>query len=441
MMNVHHGIEYIFVGEESWFDCITLSFLTSFLWRKNVFSLTLTLLSFSSWMFVKDSDADNNNNSHIEREKTFSFLHRMIAGKKEKRTTDFVSPSNTITEASIESLWRPTNMETKVILAGWLIHLFACFYFVRPIRSLLHRALLTLLPCVLLTVISTRDLPYFHMTSIMAISLCWMTMIRLIHLIVLSPSDVQTLRTYAWKFLWLLVPIIPCKSPKPLGYYLALATAKLLLTHWIHRWLLTCEASDSYARVAMFFVSVCAGPFVTDLQIALVQLVTQNRYTVLEFNNYPFLSKSVREFWGRRYNRLISSLLKESIFDPVRRLPFSSSAIAALTSFIISGLLHGHVALGGFGAPSPVPAILFFVLQGFACCVEIMCPFTLPKPIAIILTQGFLLMTAPLYLGLFTRAGPEFYQLNKPPLSDVPWLPKIPVPSYCPKWHAPIVDY
>jgi hypothetical protein len=208
---------------------------------------------------------------------------------------------------------------------------------------------------------------------------------------------------------------------------------KLFLTHWLTRWLMTCEASDSYTRVAMFFASVCAGTFLTDLQIALVQLVTRNKYTVLEFNNYPFLSKSVREFWGRRYNRLVSSLLKESIFDPVRRLPSSSATIGSLASFIISGLLHGHVAIAGFGAPSPASAILFFVLQGLACCVEVICPFTLPEPIAIILTQAFLLITAPLYLGLFTRVGPEFYVLNKPMLYDVPWLPKIPIPSYCPQ--------
>ena len=323
-------------------------------------------------------------------------------------------------------------MDARLTPLGWLGHILACFFLVRSIRPMAYRAVLTIVPCFLLTLAACRHLPYLQMTSIMTISLCWMVTIRLVHLIVLVPGELQSLRSYAWKFLWLVIPIVPCKSTTSPGFYVALAAFKLLVSHWINRWLLTCTPSDSYARIAMFFVTVCAGSFMQDLLMALVQLLTRNKYTVLEFNNYPFLARTVREFWGRRYNRLISSLLKESVFDPLRRLHLASTLVAAMASFVVSGLLHAHVAMGGFGASSPLPAFAFFALQGIACCAESLCPFTLPKPVGILLTQAFLLVTAPLYLGLFTRAGPEFYALNKPPLFDAPWMPKIPVPNFCP---------
>ena len=315
----------------------------------------------------------------------------------------------------------------------WLIHIIVCFYFIRTLRIFSHRALLTIIPCLLLIFIGCSDLPYFHISSVMTISLYWMITIRLIHLIIFSPDQIYSFHLYAGKFFWFFLPIVPCESRKPITFYLLLAGIKLLLNHWIYQWLRMCEPNDSYGRIVMFYINVCTGTFLIDIQIALVRLITQNKYSVLDFNDYPFLSKSIREFWGRRYNRLVGTLLKESIFDPVRRLPYSSPIIGAMASFIISGLLHAHVAVSGFGASSPLPAFFFFVLQGLVCCAVAVFPFNLPKPLGILLTQAFLLVTSPLYIGLFTRAGPEFYESNKPLLFDVPWFPKLPVPNFCPR--------
>ncbi len=324
-------------------------------------------------------------------------------------------------------------MHPALIPLGWFLHIIICFYLIRSFRVLLHRVLLTLIPCLILIFVGCYNLPYLHMSSVMTISLYWMITIRLIHLIVLSPDQIDSFRLYAWKFLWFFIPVIPCQSQKPISFYLLLAGIKLLLNHWIYQWLRVCEPNDSYGRIGMFYISICTGTFINDLQIALVRFITRNKYSVLEFNHYPFLSKSIREFWGYRYNRLVGTLLKESIFDPVRRLPYSSAMIGALASFTMSGLLHAHVAVTGFGASSPLPSFLYFILQGLACCAVAKIPFTPPKLLGIILTQAFLLVTSSLYVGLFTRAGPEYYEFNKPPLFDVEWFPKLPVPNFCPK--------
>jgi hypothetical protein len=292
---------------------------------------------------------------------------------------------------------------------------------------------LTIVPCCILLLVGCHHLPSMQMSSVVTVSLYWMSAIRLLHLIVLSPDEMQSFGAYVCKFLWFILPVIPCQSKTPVGFYLLSALMKIVLNHWLFQWMRMCEPNASYGRLTIFYLCVCSGTFVYDLQVVLVRLITQHKYSVLEFNDYPFLSKSVREFWGRRYNRLVSTLLKESIFEPVRRLSHASKTMAALASFIVSGLLHGHVATAALGASSALPAFIFFVLQGTACCVEVICPFTVPKPLGIILTHVFLVVTAPLYAGLFTRAGPIYYETSEPLLLNTTWFPKLPIPNFCPK--------
>ncbi|CAM4877537.1 unnamed protein product [Rotaria socialis] len=327
-----------------------------------------------------------------------------------------------------------TNLRSTILPISWFLHIILCFYLIRTIRKVLYRIILTLVPCLILIFVGCRNLPYYHMSSIITVSLYWMITIRLIQLILFSPDEIHSFRIYASKFLWLLIPIVPCQSKNSIIFHVILAVVKILLNHWIFQWLRICEPNNSYGRLIMFYINICTGTFINDIQIVAVRLITLNKYSLLEFNDYPILSKSLREFWGRRYNRLVSSLLKEAIFKPIHHLPYSSALIAALASFFISGLLHAHVAVAGFGAPSPLPAFLFFLLHGCACCIETICPFTPPKLFGILLTQCFLLITAPLYAGLFTLAPSNFYEFNKPLLIDATWLPKVPVPDFCPNY-------
>lgn len=324
-------------------------------------------------------------------------------------------------------------MYSTIISFGWLAHIILSFYLIRPLKTFSHRALLTIIPCLILIFVGCYGQPILHMSTVMIISLYWMLAIRLVHLIVLSPNETDSLGSYVLKFLWLAMPIVPNQGQEPTINYLGAVGIKLLLVHWTYQWMRSCEPNDSYGRVGLFYIYICAGTFINDIQILLVRLVTRNKYSLLEFNKYPFLSKSVREFWGRRYNLLVGTLLKESVFDPIRRLTHCSAMIGALSSFIISGLLHAHVAVGGFGESNPLPAFFYFILQAIACSLETKFPFTPPRLLGIVLTHAFLLVTAPLYVGLFTRAPLEYHEINKPVLFDATWFPKLPVPNYCPK--------
>ena len=83
--------------------------------------------------------------------------------------------------------------------------------------------------------------------------------------------------------------------------------------------------------------------------------------------NAPALSRSVREFWGRRWNTGFHLLARDFVCLPLsRRLP---RPLAVLLTFLASGLVHDLVisvpARGGYGLPT-----LYFLIQAGAVLLE-----------------------------------------------------------------------
>ncbi|CAF3081863.1 unnamed protein product [Rotaria sp. Silwood2] len=164
-----------------------------------------------------------------------------------------------------------------------------------------------------------------------------------------------------------------------------------------------------------------------------VRILTQDEYTLESFANFPPFSLSVQEFWTRRYSRIAHTILKESIYKPIR-LEFSSSAIAFLITFIISGIFHAHMGMVAFGDMSSLVSIfMFFLLHGIACYLEPTIKNQIPKYIRWILTQMFLVITSSFMFGPFIEKGCPFFENNPPPLFNMEWTPKQPVPDFCPR--------
>ena len=324
-----------------------------------------------------------------------------------------------------------------LLCLGWIVQHLASFYVVRLIPNTRHRCLLTLVPCTVLTYLVGRDLPALHMTSMLFVTFCWLASIRFVHLAVLSPNQCSTFRSFTTKLLWMFFPVVPCtadyRQKWPVYYDFLSAAVKVTLNHWMYRWLLTCTASESYARIIMYATLALTYSFLSDAQSGIVRLVTRDAYMLQPITDFPLVSTSLREFWGRRYNRLIGGIFRESIFQPV--LPYvSSKSLASLLVFLVSGLLHVHLAFVIFkNFQSTVPAMIFFLLHGIACSIEPYTSLRLPEPIPWLATQLFLLMTIHLQLGPFTSTGPSYYAANKPPLFEQNWIPKLPVPRYCPQ--------
>ncbi|CAF4727343.1 unnamed protein product [Rotaria sp. Silwood1] len=252
--------------------------------------------------------------------------------------------------------------------------------------------------------ITCQNLPRFDSLATLAIVICWLTSIRLISLTSFSTKTFLKFQSLLLKTLWICFPILPRKTAQnqwPIIFSIILIIIKLLINHWIYRWFLKCEMGVSYQRIFMFYIA----------------LIT--------------IFSSSREFWGRRYNRVVHTVLKESIFEPIR-LEFSSSTIGALITFIINGLVHAHICLVTFGGKLLFPTFIFFFLHGIACSIETKMKIQLPKYVGLIITFIFLLITSPLVVKRFIDKGSPFIMLNPPPFINVGWIPKLPLPNFCP---------
>lgn len=81
----------------------------------------------------------------------------------------------------------------------------------------------------------------------------------------------------------------------------------------------------------------------------------------------PILSKSLSEFWGKRWNLGFRQLAHDLIFRPLHRR--TGVAAAGFLVFVASGLIHDLVislpARGGYGLPTG-----YFILQGLGVSLE-----------------------------------------------------------------------
>jgi hypothetical protein len=81
----------------------------------------------------------------------------------------------------------------------------------------------------------------------------------------------------------------------------------------------------------------------------------------------PILSRTLSEFWGRRWNLGFRQLAHEFIFRPLHKR--IGVAMAGLAVFVASGLIHDLVisvpARGGYGLPTG-----YFLLQGLGVALE-----------------------------------------------------------------------
>ncbi len=134
--------------------------------------------------------------------------------------------------------------------------------------------------------------------------------------------------------LWAIARLFPAEHPLPRAW--AGMLGLILLLHF-----------GSFHLIALFWqsVGICAEPIM----------------------NKPILSRSLSEFWGKRWNLGFRHLAHEFIFERLHRKV--GSGAAGFLVFVASGLIHDLVisvpARGGYGLPTA-----YFALQGVGVLFE-----------------------------------------------------------------------
>ncbi|WOL04333.1 putative long-chain-alcohol O-fatty-acyltransferase 5 [Canna indica] len=80
----------------------------------------------------------------------------------------------------------------------------------------------------------------------------------------------------------------------------------------------------------------------------------------------PYRASSLQDFWGRRWNIMVSAILRPSVYLPVRAR--CGRAAAVLAAFLVSGLMHEVMFWYLTLAPPTGEATAFFLIHG-ACVV------------------------------------------------------------------------
>src|SRR5262249_54561721 len=76
-------------------------------------------------------------------------------------------------------------------------------------------------------------------------------------------------------------------------------------------------------------------------------------FAVEKVMDCPIAATSLGDFWGRRWNRIVSGMLREVVFFPMAR--WAGSRVALFAVFLYSGLYHEGVSFmagSGYGGPS-----------------------------------------------------------------------------------------
>ncbi|KFK28707.1 hypothetical protein AALP_AA7G036400 [Arabis alpina] len=99
--------------------------------------------------------------------------------------------------------------------------------------------------------------------------------------------------------------------------------------------------------------------------------------------NEPYLATSLQDFWSRRWNLMVSAVLRSTVHIPVQRFATrflgSDKAVLAgvMASFLVSGLMHEVVYFYAIRLPPTWEVTCFFVLHGVATATEIVVKRTL----------------------------------------------------------------
>ncbi|XP_050220235.1 probable long-chain-alcohol O-fatty-acyltransferase 5 [Mercurialis annua] len=142
------------------------------------------------------------------------------------------------------------------------------------------------------------------------------------------------------------------------------------------------------------------------LAVSVIPVRALTRFELEPQFDEPYLSTSLQEFWGHRWNLMATNILRPFVYHPIRNLFKGligltlASLIAVLAAFGVSGLMH-EVLFFYLTRVNPTgEAMCFFILHGACVAVEVAIKkmvkdkWRLHPNISAGLTFGFVIVTA-----------------------------------------------
>lgn len=122
----------------------------------------------------------------------------------------------------------------------------------------------------------------------------------------------------------------------------------------------------------------------------------------------PHLSRSVGEFWGERWNRVVGQWLRAHCFMPLARR--RRGVLGLCAAFAASALLHVYIAWAALDARAALMWAVFFLAQIPIFLVERALRVTTWRPaLARVWTIGVLVLVSPFFIEPVLR-GFDFYR-------------------------------
>lgn len=116
----------------------------------------------------------------------------------------------------------------------------------------------------------------------------------------------------------------------------------------------------------------------------------------------PIRSRSLQEFWGRRWNRYVAGWLRRMAFQPLARRRHSALGISC--AFLLSAAIHAWQASVALDWQSTLLLSLYFPLQGACTLIELRLHIARwPPAMAHAWTLAILLLPSPLVTDPFLR--------------------------------------
>ncbi|KAG5027330.1 hypothetical protein AAZX31_08G312400 [Glycine max] len=259
-----------------------------------------------------------------------------------------------------------------------------CYYITSRIPKGFLR-LLSLFPILYLFLILPLNLSSFHLAGPTTFFLVWLGTFKLILFsfnqgpLALSPPNILHFISIAS------LPINPKQLPPPTNKNHTNNTTqkpKWLFLLKVLIFAMIIRAYDYRENLHPHFILVlyCCHMYL-GIELVLALSAAPVR-TVLGFEiepqfNEPYLSTSLQDFWGRRWNLMVTRILRPTVYHPVYRIfihfvgPSCAMSSAVLATFLVSGLMHELIYYYLSRAPPTWEVTCFFVLHGVCTAAEV----------------------------------------------------------------------